>query len=995
MATNRRDVELALRVKTEGAEGVTDLAGDIKALGGEGERLGTALTSGAAGADKLGAELAQLSAATKAQRAAEAAAAAEVAKTKRTLDEQRDALARLRATYAGAGGDAAKYKADVAALRLAILDSRAALRDKQAALSAASSGAKNAAAAEQQLTAQVKQAGDASRKAAADVATVGKSAGDTAGMLRQLGPLLAGAFSVQQFTQAITASESLHRSFEQIFGSAGRAAEELAFVKDMANRLGVENLALAKSYQSISAATKGTNLEGDQTRAVFEAIVRAMSTLGKSTAETERALVAVQQIASKGTASMEELRGQLGEALPGALQAAAKGAGITTEQLIEMVSTGKVLASDLLPALTKGLNDLYGNAAPPDNIISNWARLKNVLTETAVAVGEGGASNGLAKALSGAAIAVQGASAEVDILGTALGEMVAAVVTGNFELGTGEELANKYADALRKSAETAGLAEAAQAGLTAAQQQGNQTAAESFRSMERLADKQQQASASLLKIKVDYAELAKAAGQYTEQLEREQKARAAEGDALVKLVNLYGTEAERLQAVTQAAETNYAMSQRLARSREVEAITAQSLSIRLKQEALDRNDNTEATRKELEAAEKNAQAKNAEAEQSKASAAAKRIEAEAAKVAAAAYQDNAARVYELRGAAAQANLELARLVELEKQGKASADDVAAARTRAAGATALYRDALADATAAAERRVAAEQQQAQAAQAAIGVEMERAKAAREVAEANGDAVKAGALSRQESALQVQAYQQEADSARAVAQAIRDAVARKEEELRATGALTAAKREEIEAARRSADLKDIEAQKADILADKIRKLADSEQARTAALEKSIAAQEKAIELAERQRALEERKRTAYNTAGEAVNMGGQTLISLIESLKGYGLDDKRAQEIARQFTDSKGDVPYFNNPGQRMYGADTLSMALQKAASQALYGGGAKMGGTAAPAAPAAGSTRTININIGGRTSTVKVASEADGDMLVNILRQLQNAMGTAA
>jgi hypothetical protein len=64
-------------------------------------------------------------------------------------------------------------------------------------------------------------------------------------------------------------------------------------------------------------------------------------------------------------------------------------------------------------------------------------------------------------------------------------------------------------------------------------------------------------------------------------------------------------------------------------------------------------------------------------------------------------------------------------VELEKQGKASADQVSEARTKAAGAMALYRDA---ATAAAERRVVAEQRQAQAEQAAIGVEMERAKAA---------------------------------------------------------------------------------------------------------------------------------------------------------------------------------------------------------------------------------------------------------------------------
>ena len=91
--------------------GVGELAGDMHALAGEGQSLGGALASGAAGADKLTAELAQLAAATKEQRAAEAAASAEVAQAKRALDDQRDALARLQLTYASAGGDAWRSRA--------------------------------------------------------------------------------------------------------------------------------------------------------------------------------------------------------------------------------------------------------------------------------------------------------------------------------------------------------------------------------------------------------------------------------------------------------------------------------------------------------------------------------------------------------------------------------------------------------------------------------------------------------------------------------------------------------------------------------------------------------------------------------------------------------------------------------------------------------------------------------------------------------------------
>lgn len=267
-------------------------------------------------------------------------------------------------------------------------------------------------------------------------------------------------------------------------------------------------------------------------------------------------------------------------------------------------------------------------------------------------------------------------------------------------------------------------------------------------------------------------------------------------------------------------------------------------------------------------------------------------------------------------------------------------------------------------------------------------MERAKAAREVATANGDAAKLGAIMRQESALQVRAYQEEADAARRVAQAIRDAADRKEQELVATGQLTAAKREEIDAARRSADMKDIEGQKADILADKTRRLADSESARTAVLEKQIEVQEKALQLAERQRALEERKKTAFDTAGNVVNAQVDTLTSIMNTLKGYGLSEDVARREAQRFINPNGQVNYGAGNSE---GGASLSDTLRRVAER-VQGGGQPVG--SAPPAPG-GAARTVNINIGGRSTPINVAAQQDSDNLVGLLRQLENSQGTAA
>ena len=118
---------------------------------------------------------------------------------------------------------------------------------------------------------------------------------------------------------------------------------------------GADVIKTGEAWLGFQAAIKGTAVEGELGREVFEAVATSMAKAGKSSAETSNALVALQQIAGKGTVSMEELRGQLGEALPGALQAAAKGMGLTTQQLIQMVENGQVAAQDLFPALAKRL----------------------------------------------------------------------------------------------------------------------------------------------------------------------------------------------------------------------------------------------------------------------------------------------------------------------------------------------------------------------------------------------------------------------------------------------------------------------------------------------------------------------------------------------------------------------------------------------------------------------------------------------------------------
>lgn len=175
--------------------------------------------------------------------------------------------------------------------------------------------------------------------------------------------------------------ERIENTLQSSLGSLEVAEEEFGFVADEADRLGLNLSALARQYSQLSAASRGTKLEGQATKDIFIAISEASTVLGLSMDETRGALRAIDQMISKGNVQAEELRGQLGERLPGAFQIAARAMGVTTRELNEMLVNGEVLAEDLLPALAAELRRTFGPQVPQaaQALRADIERLKNAV----------------------------------------------------------------------------------------------------------------------------------------------------------------------------------------------------------------------------------------------------------------------------------------------------------------------------------------------------------------------------------------------------------------------------------------------------------------------------------------------------------------------------------------------------------------------------------------------------------------------------------------
>ena len=186
--------------------------------------------------------------------------------------------------------------------------------------------------------------------------------------------------------------DRLDRSFIAITGSSNNAQREMDFVKQTANDLGLEFVTVAESYKKLMAASKGTSLEGTGTREIFLGIAEASAVLNLSADQTQGALTAIEQMMSKGNVQAEELRGQLGERLPGAFGMAAKAMGVTTQELDKLLKNGQVTAADMLPKLAKVLRDEYGKAAldAGNSATAGVNRFKNAWLEFRIIIARSG-----------------------------------------------------------------------------------------------------------------------------------------------------------------------------------------------------------------------------------------------------------------------------------------------------------------------------------------------------------------------------------------------------------------------------------------------------------------------------------------------------------------------------------------------------------------------------------------------------------------------------
>lgn len=859
--------------------------------------------------------------------------------------------------------------------------------------------------------------------------------------------LVATVAGLTEFARVNVELENVGRTLRVVTGTTAGAKREMEFVKETSNRLGLELISTAKAYAQFAAATKGSSLEGAQTRLIFESVARAMSVAGRSAAETEGALNALGQMVSKGVVQMEELRGQLGDRLPGAMKVAADSSGVTTAQLIKMIESGQVLAEDLLPKLAVGLNTTFKEPADAvETLTQKWYRFRNALSETFESIGSSGVLTGLLAITNGITTITVSFGALVNVLAQGLGASLAAAVLslrdfGQFLNPWGITI-DEFLDRWRENWGSAGrvVEDAMESGAQAITRftrllpfmdEGSKKIVDANKKIVEVTKESSIesniATKNWLGLTAAYVQLEKHIADAIIATEKGVEARKAEIDIATKLAALRGDEVETLRLNVAAANEMQKASENLSAKRESELSVLGKQLDAMKQYIEVNKDESKEHKKAIEELEKKIAVRKEEYERAVAQAKSSQLVTDAAKAEQRAHADNSGQIVALR----QEYQNLIQSVNALRVQKAEGVDVTVKLTEAerqlAIASRMYRDAVDDQTRAIKGALSVKQAEADIAQLTIKVALEAAKADYDVAKAKGDETAARRASNEMRRLEIELAKIQAQMLKAEAEATLEMVKVKRMEAEARGDTSKQTELEIKMMELSAQAKQKQSQIQEQVADRLRRMTEATDSSTNSIrENNRAASEASGSMgnlsSSYDRAASSADRLAMSqskvssTAPKEVTSGsgwstksefgeggggpdGAIWDMLYDHERGRktSFTDEERAATATQLEAAKTNLEIYQKSTSRggmnsydLEGARSaekmyrLSLSLYNAANGVGMNGVTSNQGSG----PAGGlRTFTVNVNMGGKTTKINTASENDAQALTTLFGQL--------
>ncbi len=211
---------------------------------------------------------------------------------------------------------------------------------------------------------------------------------------------LGGILAARTIITAANDVLKIQSQLEAGTGSIQQARIQFAYLNETTNRLGLDLVSTSRAYGLFLGSVKGTNVSIAEAQKIFQGFATAGRALQLSTGDMDGVFRALGQIISKGKLQAEELRGQLGDRLPGAFIRMANALGLLPSELDAAMKKGEISGKRLEDALLKMANSLeneFAGAAvkASKTVDAAFNRTRNAFVLTADGLGKSGLNQGL------------------------------------------------------------------------------------------------------------------------------------------------------------------------------------------------------------------------------------------------------------------------------------------------------------------------------------------------------------------------------------------------------------------------------------------------------------------------------------------------------------------------------------------------------------------------------------------------------------------------
>lgn len=185
---------------------------------------------------------------------------------------------------------------------------------------------------------------------------------------------------VSRFIDVARETTKARVALKNISGDTVNYSKNMQFLTKLSGKYGQGINGMTSEFAKFSAAATSAGISLSDQHEIFSSFTRSIAAFGMSSDDARLSYMALSQIMSKGKVSSEELRQQLGERMPIAMEAMARAVGVTIQELDGLLKKGAVLSKDVMLPFVKEMEQMT-SSVDLNNIETSMSRLGNTFVQ--------------------------------------------------------------------------------------------------------------------------------------------------------------------------------------------------------------------------------------------------------------------------------------------------------------------------------------------------------------------------------------------------------------------------------------------------------------------------------------------------------------------------------------------------------------------------------------------------------------------------------------